>query len=95
MDDEFRAEFLGEVVAEFDHFLELVGRVDVQQREGKFAGVESLLREADHDRGVLADGVEHHRFGKFGDDLPHNVYAFGFQRAKMAESTRIHVSFLR
>ena len=37
--------FLDDIVAEFDHFLELPAGIDVQQREGNAAGEKRLARE--------------------------------------------------
>jgi hypothetical protein len=69
----------GVPVAEGDHLGKLVAGVDVQQREGNLARVEGLLREAQHDGGILADGVEHHRAGELGDGLAQDEDAFGFE----------------
>ena len=71
------------VVAELDHLAELVGGVDVQQREGNRAGIERLLRQPQQDRRVLADRVEHHRPLELGDHLPHDVDALGFERPQV------------
>ncbi len=69
------------MVAELDHLLEFVGGIDMQEGEGKGAGVERFLRQTDHHRGVLADGVEHHWPLEFGGDFSYDVNAFGFQGA--------------
>ncbi len=70
------------LVAELDHFLELVGGVDVQQGKRNRAGVEGLLRQAHHHRRVLADGIEHHRPLEFGGHFTDDVNALGFQGAQ-------------
>ena len=81
-----RAPDLGRIaIAELDHLAELVGGVDVQQRERNRARIERLLREPQHHRGVLADGVEHHRPLEFGDHLAQDVDALGLERAQMIE----------
>ena len=49
-DLQVEALFAAVPVAELDHRPELPGRVDVQQRERQPAGVERLLRQAQHDR---------------------------------------------
>ena len=72
-----------EIVAELDHFTELVGGIDVQQRERDLAGVEGLLGQPDHHGRILADGIQHHRAGKFRNHLAQNVDALGFQGAEM------------
>jgi hypothetical protein len=85
MDDQPRADRLGHPVAELDHLPELVGGVDVQQREGDRAGVERLLRQPQQDRRVLADRIEHHRPFELGHHFAHDVDALGFQRAQVVE----------
>ena len=60
----------------------------MQQREGDGAGEESLLRQAKHDGGVFADGVEHHRLLELGGDLAEDVDALGLEELQMAEAGR-------
>ncbi len=77
---------LGRVpVPELDHLAELVGRVDVKERERNRTRMEGLLRQAKHDGGVFADGVEHHRAFELGDDLADDVDAFRLERPQMVE----------
>ena len=45
-DDQALAQFGHALVAEGDHFGEVMAGVDVHQREREFAGTESLLRDA-------------------------------------------------
>ena len=85
VDDQPRADGLGHLVAELDHLAELVGGVDVQQRERNRPGIEGLLRQAQQDRRVLADRIEHHRPLELGHHLAQDVDAFGFQRAQVVE----------
>ena len=77
-------------VAEGDHLPELVAGVDVQQRKRDRAGIESLLRQAQQHRRVLADRVEHHRPLEFGDHFAQDVDALGFERAQVVEARRRH-----
>ena len=86
VDDQPRADFLRVPVAELDHLAELVGRVDVQQRERNRARVERLLRQPQQHGRVLADGVEHHRPLELGDDLAHDVNALGFERPQVVQA---------
>jgi L-fucose isomerase-like protein len=72
-------------VAHLVHGLELPGRVDVQQREGRLGRIEGLGRQVQHHRAVLADRVEHHRAFALGDHLSHDVDALGFQTLQMGE----------
>ena len=47
-------------------------------------GIEGLLRQAQHDGGILADGVEHHRVLELGRDLADDVDALGLEQLEMA-----------
>ena len=89
VDDQFRANQSGVVVAELDHLAELVGRVDVEQRKRDATWIERLLRETKQHRGVLADRVQHHRPLELGDDLPDDVDALGFERAQVIQAKRL------
>ena len=59
---------------------------------GILPGIEGLLRQPHHHRGVLADGIQHHRAlelrGHFADD----VDALGFEGAQMGQGSRSWVS---
>ena len=81
-----RADGPRHLVAELDHLAELVGGIDVEQRKRDRARVERLLCQAEQDRRVLADGVEHHRPFEFGDDLAEDVDALGLQRPQVIEA---------
>ena len=83
MDDELDADLRAEAVAEFDHLLKLVSGIHMQQGERDGAGMKCLLRETDHHRGILADGVEHHGPFELGGDLAEDVNALGFQGSQM------------
>jgi hypothetical protein len=80
MDDQFGADRFREFVPELDHFTKLVRRVDMQEREGNAAGIESFLGQAHHARGVLADRIQHDRVGELGGDFANNVNALGFEK---------------
>ena len=71
--------------AEGVHLLELPRRVDVQERERRRRRRERLLGQAEHDRAVLADRVEHHRVLGGGDDLAHDVDRLGLEPLEMCE----------
>ena len=85
-DDEVEAEFGGVAVAEFEHLAEFVAGVDVEERERDGRRVEGLLRKAQHDGGVFADGVEHHRVLKLGDDLAEDVDALGLEQLDVTQA---------
>ncbi len=88
VDDQPGADFLDVPVPELDHLAELVGGVDVQQREGNRTRMKGLLCEAQQHRRVLADRVEHDRSFELRDDLPHDVKALRLERPKMVELRR-------
>jgi hypothetical protein len=46
--------------------------------------VKRFLRQPQQARGVLADGVQHHRALKLGRDLTQDVDGFGLEQAQMA-----------
>ena len=52
-----RADLRGPAVAQFDHFAELPGGVDMKQRKRRLGRVKGLEREMQHHRGILADRV--------------------------------------
>ena len=82
-DDQFCPDGGNKVVAELNHFMELIARIDVQQGERDFAGKERLLGQPDHNRRVLADGIQHHRVLKFGGDFANDLNALGFEQVQM------------
>ena len=47
--------------------------------------MEGLLRQAQHDGGVLADGIEHHRALALGDHLAEDVDGLGLQALQVGE----------
>ena len=79
MDDEVEAEFFGHLVAKGDHFAEFPGGIDVEEGEGGLSGIEGLHGQMQHDRGVLADGVEHDRTVEFGGNFPNDMNALGLK----------------
>jgi hypothetical protein len=83
--DELHAGLLGHPLAHEVHVAKLPRGVDVQKREGRHRRVERLARQVQHDRAVLADGVEHHRLFGLGDDFAKDVNAFGLESLEMGE----------
>ena len=59
-------------------------------RTGNGTRVKCLLRQADHDGGVLADGVEHDGPLEFGSHLAEDVNTFGFEGTQMGEGAVGH-----
>ncbi|MCY1433355.1 hypothetical protein D9M71_493820 [compost metagenome] len=82
---QLQAQALGGLVAEGDHLAELPGGVHVQQGEGRLARGEGLHRQVQHDRAVLADGVEHHRVFTLGHHFTDDLDAFRFQPLQMSQ----------
>src|SRR5579872_4952576 len=73
------------MIAERDHLFKFVGSIHVQQWKWDGAGVECLLRQANHYRRILTDGVEHYRPLKFGGNFTNNLDALGFQCLQVAD----------
>ena len=69
----------GRLVAEADHLPEFPGRIDVHQRKRRARGIERLHRQMQHDGGILADRIQHHRIAEFGRNLAHDVERFSLQ----------------
>lgn len=86
VDDEIQPVLLGGLVPELDHLLELPVGVHVEHGEGDLARVEGLAGQVQHDGGVLADGVHHHRVFKFGGHLADDMDALGFQLLQVSQS---------
>ncbi|MCY1431938.1 hypothetical protein D9M71_479170 [compost metagenome] len=82
---QFQAQAFGGLVAKGDHFAKLPGGVHVQQGEGRLARGEGLHRQVQHDRAVLADGVEHHRVFTLGHHFTDDLDAFRFQPLQMSQ----------
>jgi hypothetical protein len=91
IDEQFHAGILRGLVAQVVHCLELPGRIDMEERKGRGRGVEGLLRQVQHHGGILADRIEHHRLFSLGDDLAHDVDAFGLQPLQMGEARRVQL----
>jgi len=83
MHAQIEAELARMAVAKLDHLPELVSGVDVQERKRRLLRMEGLLREAQHDRGVLADRIQHDRALELGHDLAEDVNALRFQRTQV------------
>ena len=79
MHDEVQAAFGRHPVTELDHLAEFPGSVNVQQGKWRRGRVKGLACQVQHDRRVLADGVEHHRVGEFGHHLADDVDTFCFE----------------
>ena len=88
--DEFGSEFLGEFVTILDGFLEVVTRVDVEQREWNLRRIECLVGEiCDYDR-ILATREEDDRTLELGSYFAEHVDRFCLQFLEMFDSLIIH-----
>ena len=83
---QFRADRPRHLVAEGDHLAEFESGIDVKQGKGDGPWIKGLLRQAQHDGRILADGVEHHRVFEFGGHFAEDVNAFSFEQSKVAEA---------
>ena len=85
-DQQLRAHRAGHRIAEGDHLGEFEARIDMQQRKGNRRGIKGLLRQPQHHRRVLADGVKHHRPLELAGHLAQDVDALRLQQAQMAQA---------
>lgn len=83
--DELPAVCLRILIAELYHFLKFPFRVDVHQREGRFARGKCLLGQTHHDGRVFADAVEHHGILKFGCHFTDDVDGLCLEFFQVAE----------
>ena len=89
-DDQLDIVAFRQVIAEVERFLEVVARVDMQQREGDAAGGEGAARQLDHDNRVLAAGEEQDRAFKLRGHFAHDKDGFGFQLHKVSALLPVH-----
>ena len=83
---QFGANRASHLIAKGNHLVKLEPGVDMQQRKRNRPWVEGFLRKAQHHRGILADGVQHHRPLKFGDHFAKNVEALCLEQTQMAHA---------
>jgi hypothetical protein len=57
----------------------------MHQFEGKPTREKSLARQMQHDGGIFANGVQHHRIVELGGDLPDDVNALCFELFEMGK----------
>src|ERR1700704_5306508 len=85
VNDQFCADLLGVRVSECDHLREFIAGINVQKRKRNSSWKESLLRQAQHYRGVFANRIQHHRAREFRDRLAQYVNALRFQDLEMVQ----------
>ena len=93
--DEVDARLGCDLVAERVHVAKLPRRIDVEQRKGQRAREESLLREVEHHRRILADRIEHHRLVRLGDRLAQDMDALGLEPVEMGQLLHVKASTMR
>jgi hypothetical protein len=91
MNNQFHPQPGGLEIAKLDHFPELIGGIDVQQRERDGSGMKRLLGQSQHHGRIFANRVQHHRSLKFARDLPKYMNTFGFQSLKMAQRRHLAI----
>ena len=57
----------------------------MQQWEWDLPWIKRLLRDAQHDRGILPDRIKHRRPLKFRDYFTEDVDALGFERLQVSQ----------
>ena len=77
-------------IAEFDHVAEFPRGVDMQKREGRFAGVKGFKRQVEHDGGVFAYRIEHYGIVEFGDNFADYVDALRLKLFEVSEVVIVH-----
>ncbi|KGD34002.1 hypothetical protein DO72_1365 [Burkholderia pseudomallei] len=92
-DHQLRANLLRAAVAEIDHLVVVVARVDVherkrQRRPAVRAEPERLEREMQHDHRILAAREQQRRLAAFRDELAQDVDRLGLEPVEMAHPAR-------
>jgi hypothetical protein len=88
VDDQFHTALGRHAVAKFVHRPKLPRRIDVQQRKRRRRRIKGFPRQMQHHRAVLADAVQHHRGGRVGHHLAHDVNALRLQAVQMRHIAR-------
>src|ERR1041384_3669766 len=78
MHDEPCSDLFCEAVAELDHFLKLVSRIDVEERKRKRTWIERFAGKVNEHARVLADGIKQHRVAKLRNGFAQYVNGFAF-----------------
>src|SRR5690606_3679872 len=89
-DEELHAGGGDPLVAEGDDLVEVLPGVDVHDGEGDRRGRERLLRQVEHDEGVLAAREEQHWALTGRRDLTEDVDRLRLQRGEMADAVVAH-----
>ena len=87
MHDQIDSQLPSALVAKLDHLAKFPGRIHMQQREWRPRRVESLHRQMQQYRRVLAYGIHHHRVLELGNHFAHDKDALGFELFKLSQTT--------
>jgi hypothetical protein len=80
------------LIAKGEHLAKFPRRIDMQQGKRRLSRKERLLRHVQHDAGILADRIEHDRFGKLGHGFAHDVDRLRLKPAQARrEEGRFHL----
>ncbi len=86
---QLRAHLARHLVAEGEHLANLKPVSMCSSGKGIGAGIKGLLRQPQHHRRILADGVEHHRPLELRRHLAQNMNALRLKQAQMVQPRRM------
>ena len=95
VNDQLHAGRVRGTVAQLVHGAEFPGGIDMEQREGRRCREESLLRQVQHHRAVLAHRIEHDGLRRLGHHLAHDVDSLRLEALEMGEGRRCHIRSAR
>ncbi|CUW43190.1 hypothetical protein B3286c1_0490 [Brucella vulpis] len=72
-------------IAEFNHLTKFPCRIHMEKGKRQRGGIERLHRQMQHDGGILADRIEHHRIGECRRHLTENMDGFCFKALQMRQ----------
>src|SRR5215472_4237970 len=73
-------------VTELDHFPEFESSIDMKHRKRNRSREKGLLCKTQHDRRILADGIQHRRAGKLRSYLAENMYALRLKNIQVRQA---------
>ena len=86
VDQQIHPGFLRRLVTQLVHGAEFPRGIYVQQGKRRRRRIKGLLRQVQHDRGILAHRIQHDGLFGFRHHLAHDVDAFGFKPLQMGQS---------
>ena len=88
MHEQVQAILRGHAIAMLDQGAEIPARGDVQEGKRRRRREEGLARQMQHDAGILAHRIEHHRPAELGHDLAQDVDRLVLQPLQMRREAR-------